>query len=72
MLDLPAQGLGVEPIGWVLQGGEDHSLLATFPASATLPRSFKVIGKVISKTDQDVLLDGQPIADTGWDSITGR
>jgi thiamine-monophosphate kinase len=72
MLDLPAQGLGVEPIGWVLQGGEDHSLLATFPASATLPRSFKVIGKVISKTDQDVFLDGQPIADTGWDSITGR
>ena len=72
MLDLPAQGLGVEPIGWVLQGGEDHSLLATFPASATLPRSFKVIGKVISKTEHDVLLDGQPIADTGWDSITGR
>jgi thiamine-monophosphate kinase len=72
MLDLPAQGLGVEPIGWVLQGGEDHSLLATFPASATLPRSFKVIGKVISKADHDVLLDGQPIADTGWDSITGR
>jgi thiamine-monophosphate kinase len=72
MLDLPAQGLGVEPIGWVLQGGEDHSLLATFPASATLPRSFKVIGKVVSKTEHDVLLDGQPIADTGWDSITGR
>ena len=72
MLDLPAQGLGVETLPWVLQGGEDHSLLATFPASATLPRSFKVIGKVVAKSAHDVLLDGQPVADTGWDSIAGK
>jgi thiamine-monophosphate kinase len=72
MLDLPAQGLGEQTLGWVLQGGEDHSLLATFPASATLPRSFKVIGKVIAASKHDVFLDGQPVADTGWDSITGR
>jgi thiamine-monophosphate kinase len=71
MLDLPAQGLGVQTLGWVLQGGEDHSLLATFPASATLPRSFKAIGKVVARSEHDVLLDGQPVADTGWDSITG-
>ena len=72
MLDLPAQGLGEQTLGWVLQGGEDHSLLATFPVSATLPRSFKVIGKVIAASEHDVFLDGQPVADTGWDSITGR
>ena len=72
MLDLPAQGLGAKTLGWVLQGGEDHSLLATFPASATLPRSFKVIGKVVAKSDHDVLLDGQPVEDTGWDSIAGK
>ena len=71
MLDLPAQGLGVEPISWVLQGGEDHSLLATFPADATLPRSFKAIGKVIAGSENAVLLDGKPVSDTGWDSITG-
>jgi thiamine-monophosphate kinase len=71
MLDLPAQGLGVEPISWVLQGGEDHSLLATFPANATLPRSFKAIGKVIAGSENAVLLDGKPVSDTGWDSITG-
>ena len=71
MLDLPAQSLGVQTLGWVLQGGEDHSLLATFPAAATLPFSFKVIGKVVSKSDHDVLLDGKPVSDTGWDSITG-
>ena len=71
MLDLPAQGLGVEPISWVLQGGEDHSLLATFPASAILPRSFKAIGKVVAGSENAVLLDGKPVSDTGWDSITG-
>jgi len=72
MLDLPAQGLGVEPIGWVLQGGEDHSLLATFPATASLPRSFKAIGKVVAAGQHGVLLDGQPVTDTGWDSIAGN
>jgi thiamine-monophosphate kinase len=71
MLDLPAQGLGVQTLGWVLQGGEDHSLLATFPANASLPRSFKAIGKVVARSEHDVLLDGEPVADTGWDSITG-
>jgi thiamine-monophosphate kinase len=71
MLDLPAQSLGMQTLGWVLQGGEDHSLLATFPPSATLPISFKVIGKVVAKADHDVLLDGKPVQDTGWDSITG-
>lgn len=71
MLDLPAQGLGVQSLGWVLQGGEDHSLLATFPVSANLPRSFKAIGKVVEVSEHGVLLDGQPVPDTGWDSITG-
>lgn len=71
MLDLPAQGLGVQSLGWVLQGGEDHSLLATFPVSANLPRSFKAIGKVVEVSEHGVLLDGQPVLDTGWDSITG-
>jgi hypothetical protein len=37
-----------------------------------LPRSFKVIGKVVAKSEQDVLLDGQPVEDTGWDSIAGN
>lgn len=71
MLDLPAQALGVDPLDWVLFGGEDHSLLATFPEGATLPRSFKVIGKVLEVGAGLVLLDGKEIAQTGWDSISG-
>lgn len=70
MLDLPAQALGVETLGFVLQGGEDHSLLATFPAGASLPRSFKVIGKVL-EGEPKVFLDGALVTDQGWDSIKG-
>lgn len=70
MLDLPAQALGVETLDFVLQGGEDHSLLATFPASANIPKSFKVIGSVLAGP-AEVLLDGKSVSDLGWDSITG-
>jgi thiamine-monophosphate kinase len=31
---------------WVLTGGEDHSLVATFPPSAELPARWRVIGRV--------------------------
>jgi len=71
MLDLPAQRLQVDTLGWVLQGGEDHSLLATFPKQAIPPRSFKVIGTVVASDEPAVLLDGKPVIDGGWDSIAG-
>ena len=29
---------------WVLTGGEDHALVATFPPDAKLPAPWKVIG----------------------------
>jgi thiamine-monophosphate kinase len=71
MLELPAQALEVSPSPWVLSGGEDHSLLATFPPSAKIPISFKVIGKVLSSGDPSVLIDGTPTAANGWDSVLG-
>lgn len=72
MLDLPAQALDAQTLQWVLQGGEDHSLLATFPPKVVLPRSFKAIGKVVAQGENTVLLDGKPIMDSGWDSIIGK
>ena len=30
--------------GWVLSGGEDHSLAATFPPGTRLPPRWRVIG----------------------------
>jgi thiamine-monophosphate kinase len=55
--------LGVEPLRWVLTGGEDHALLATFPADATLPPGWSVIG-VVRATDggPGVRVDGRPAA----------
>ncbi|MFM7014265.1 MAG: thiamine-phosphate kinase, partial [Actinomycetota bacterium] len=70
-LDLPAQALGVNPAIWVLEGGEDHALLATFPKGSKIPRSFKPIGEVVSGEGK-LLLDGEPIQATGWDSIRGE
>lgn len=41
-----AAALGVDASTWVLGGGEDHGLLATFPAEASLPPPFRRIGRV--------------------------
>jgi len=48
-----------------LRGGEDHALLATFPASVALPGGFRRIGVVTA--GEGVLLDGSPVAPDGWD-----
>lgn len=76
VLELAAQSMtsrdGIErdPMDWVLFGGEDHSLLATFPESAALPRGFKAIGKVVGESAGLVLLDGQELSPKGWDSVS--
>jgi thiamine-monophosphate kinase len=69
MLDDVAMRLGVSSRDWVLGGGEDHSLLATFAPGVELPRAFKPIGTV--EVGSGVYLDSEQIAETGWDSITG-
>lgn len=54
----------------MLTGGEDHGLLATFASNTTLPDGFHPIG-VVRPHGADLLLDGEPISPSGWDSITG-
>jgi len=41
-----ASALGADPVEWVLTGGEDHALVATFPAGTDLPQRWRVIGTV--------------------------
>jgi thiamine-monophosphate kinase len=61
------------PLEWVLTGGEDHSLVATFPASAQLPSRWRVIGQVravgnadvAGVADPGVTVDGAPQAGPG-------
>ena len=38
--------LGVDPLEWVLTGGEDHPLVACFPADVPLPPGWRAIGRV--------------------------
>ena len=55
-----------EPLGWMLTGGEDHALAATFPAGTVLPARWSVIGFV--RQGEGVLVGGQPFHGRGgWD-----
>jgi thiamine-monophosphate kinase len=92
VLEGPAQALAIKPgtqteaqytRKWVLGGGEDHALLATFPADATLPRGFKRIGSVVSSATLDsadsssaansdqpgVLLGSEPLTAAAIDAL---
>ena len=39
--------LGVDPLRFVLTGGDDYGLVATFPATVALPASWRPIGRVL-------------------------
>lgn len=55
----------------MLFGGEDHGMLATFPAGARLPEGFAAIGAVQDEVSgTTVLLDGEPCEPRGWDPFT--
>lgn len=57
----------VDPLNWVLFGGEDHGFLASFKAGE-VPSGFRVIGEVAE--GQGVLLDGAELPAKGWDSVS--
>ncbi|NTV38863.1 MAG: thiamine-phosphate kinase [Demequinaceae bacterium] len=58
--------LGVHPLEWALTGGEDHRLLATFPAGALLPDGWTVVGSVVDEY-QGIRVDGKVPEALGWD-----
>jgi thiamine-monophosphate kinase len=45
-LHLTGRLVGADPLMWVLTGGEDHALAATFPHEVSLPDRWRVIGSV--------------------------
>jgi thiamine-monophosphate kinase len=61
-----AAALGGDPMVWVLTGGEDHALVATFPAEAALPAGWQVVGRVEAGAPA-VRVDGRPAADVAAD-----
>lgn len=51
-----------------LSGGEDHALLAAFPADAALPDGFRPVGVVRTRGEHPVTVDAvPPAARGGWD-----
>ena len=65
-LSAAAGEMAIDPWLWVLAGGEDHALVATFPGE--LPAGWTAIGTVLDASAR-VLLDGEQWhGDTGWQS----
>ena len=61
-----AAALGVDPYIWLLTGGDDHALAATFPPSVPLPEGWRPIGAVHEGTG--VTVDRKPwTGAVGWD-----
>jgi thiamine-monophosphate kinase len=58
-----AARVGVDPYDWVLAGGEDHALAATFPSAPGLPRGWRQIGRVLA--GDRVTVAGQPYRGAG-------
>jgi thiamine-monophosphate kinase len=70
-LDVPepfqavAAALGADPVSFVLTGGDDHALLATFPAFSALPDGWRTIGTV--GEGEGVTVDGAAYdGPAGW------
>ncbi len=42
-----ASAYNLDPLTWILGGGDDHALLATFPPDARLPEGFVAVGSVM-------------------------
>ncbi|WP_349260201.1 thiamine-phosphate kinase [Actinocrinis sp.] len=45
-----ADRLGIDPLSWILTGGEDHALAACYPAAADVPPGWTVIGTVAKRS----------------------
>ncbi|RUQ97599.1 thiamine-phosphate kinase [Labedella endophytica] len=58
-------------VALALRGGEDHSLLATFPATAELPGGFRAVGRVVDPATGALTCDGVVVDPVGWDPYVG-
>ena len=57
--------LGADPMQFILGGGDDHALLATFPDVSSVPPGWQVIGEVAE--GDGVTVDGAAYdGPTGW------
>jgi thiamine-monophosphate kinase len=64
-----AERLAADPWQWLLGGGEDHPLAATFPPSAPLPTGFVRVGTVRAVRAVD---DAEGAALSGGGALSGE
>ena len=62
-----AAAYNVDARGWMLTGGDDHALVAAFPAKGKLPEGFVVIGNARERAGDDVVVtvDGSLLEQPG-------
>ena len=60
-----ASAYNMDPREWMLTGGDDHALLATFAPGARIPEGFAVIGEVLAGQEPGVRVDGHLVQGTG-------
>ena len=61
-----AAALGVDPYQWILAGGDDHALAATFPDGVALPEEWRPVGTVVD--GGGVTVDGKAYPGRpGWE-----
>lgn len=60
-----AAAYSMDPLEWVLTGGDDHAFLATFPPNAVLPEGFIAIGTVTDGPEVGVWVNNHPVHTPG-------
>ena len=68
-LQVVSSATGVDPMALILTGGEDHALVACFPAAGDVPEDWRVVGQVRECAQDEsprVLVDG-----AAWDRAAG-
>jgi len=69
-----AAALGRDPLEWVLTGGEDHALAATFPPDVPLPAGWLAVGNAVAGAPRVTVAGLPPGAyegPGGWRHFTG-
>ena len=58
-----ASAYNLDPLTWILGGGDDHALLATFPSDVRLPEGFVAVGTVTDAVGSGarVRVDGREV-----------
>ena len=67
-----ARVCAVDPVRWVLQGGEEHGMIAVFPPDVHLPDGFRVVGTVRAcraEEEPQAMMDGAVLRGA-WDHFS--